>query len=67
MEHFLTWSLVVSFNFLHLWISLKILSSKTLPPLRLAVLLSVHSFYVSHFFISSIVSSVNSSILLKDL
>ena len=68
MKHFLTWSFVVVFlNILHLSISLKYYSSKTLPPLSLVVLLSVHSFDVSHFFILLVVSSVNSSILLKDL
>ena len=67
MKYFLTWSLVVSFNFLHLLISSKILSSKTLPDLEVVILLIVYSFNLSHFFISSIVSSVNSSILQKNL
>ena len=59
MKYFLTWSLVVSFNFLHLSISFKILSSKTLPNLEVVILLIVYSFNVSHFFISSVVSSVD--------
>ena len=67
MKYFLTWSLVVSFNFLNLSISLKILSSKTLPNLEVVIILIVHSFNVSHFFVSSIVSSVNSLILLNNL
>ena len=55
MKHFLTWSLVISFIFLHLSISSKILSSKTLPNLEVVILLIVHFFNVLHFFISLIV------------
>ena len=56
MKHFLTLSLVVSFNLLHLSISSKILSSKTLPNLEVVILLIVHFFNVLHiFFISLIV------------
>ena len=43
------------FNFLHLSISSKILSSKTLPNLGVVILLIVYFFNVLHFFISLIV------------
>ena len=52
---FLTWSLVVSFNFLHLSISSNILSSKTLPNLEVVILLIAHFFNVLHFSITLIV------------